>query len=71
MREAGMSAVCEAPIRVVCAWCQREKRLAGLVDEDYQNDRISHGICDEHAVLVLAEARRAISGADATERVAS
>ena len=58
-------------MRVVCAWCQREKRLAGLDDDDYQSDRISHGICDEHVVLVLAEVRRAFSGADATERLAS
>jgi len=62
----------EAGMRVVCAWCQREDRLAGFADdEDYQSERISHGICDKHAVLVLAEARRAISGVDATERVAS
>ena len=58
-------------MRVVCAWCQRERKLAGLDDEDYQGDRISHGICDEHVVLVLAEVRRAMVGAHATERLAS
>jgi hypothetical protein len=58
-------------MRVVCAWCQRERKLAGLDVEDYQDERISHGICDEHVVLVLAEVRRATVGADAIERLAS
>ena len=58
-------------MRVVCAWCQRERKLAGLDVEDNQDERISHGICDEHVVLVLAEVRRAFPGADATERLAS
>jgi hypothetical protein len=58
-------------MRVVCAWCLRERKMAGLDSEDYRDERISHGICDEHAVLVLAEARQALAGADATERLAS
>ena len=58
-------------MRVVCAWCQRERKLAGLDDDEYQGERISHGICDEHVVVVLAEVRRAISGGSATERLAS
>jgi len=58
-------------MRVVCAWCQRERTMAGLDDDADQGERISHGICDEHALLVLAEARRSFEGADAIERVAS
>jgi len=45
--------------------------MAGLDDDADQGERISHGICDEHAILVLAEARRSFEGADAIERVAS
>ena len=58
-------------MRVVCAWCERERKMAGLDDDADQGERISHGICDEHAILVLAEARRSFEGADAIERVAS
>ena len=60
-------------MKVVCAWCQRERKRAGfdLDEEDYLGEPISHGICDEHVVVVLAEARRAMVGAGATERLAS
>jgi hypothetical protein len=44
---------------VVCAWCQSLGRAAVLREKEPQEDpAVSHGICDDHAVLMLAEARR-------------
>jgi len=44
-------------MKVVCAWCER------LGNVEPQGDAISHGICDEHVLVVLAEARRAMPAA--------
>jgi hypothetical protein len=50
---------------VVCAWCQSLGSAKVLREKEPQEDpAISHGICDDHASLVLAEARRVT----ATER---
>ena len=44
---------------VVCAWCQRLGRAAVLGEKEPLDQAvISHGICDEHVRVVLAEARR-------------
>jgi hypothetical protein len=44
---------------VVCAWCQSLGSTKVLREKEPQEDRaVSHGICDDHAVLMLAEARR-------------
>lgn len=42
---------------VVCAWCQRAGHLVVLREVQPENDMISHGICQEHAVAVMTEAR--------------
>lgn len=48
---------------VMCAWCQFEGRPAMLGEKEPRDSAvISHGICDEHALLVLAEARRPTKG---------
>lgn len=48
---------------VVCAWCQLQGRPAMLGEKEPRDtDVISHGICDEHALFVLAEARRSMKG---------
>ena len=45
-------------MKVVCAWCQRAGNFAVLREKEPPGDEISHGICDEHVVVVMAEARR-------------
>jgi hypothetical protein len=45
-------------MKVVCAWCQRQGRLAVLGDKESQQEGVSHGICDDHALLLLAAARQ-------------
>ncbi len=47
---------------VVCAWCQRLGMVRVLGEKEPRNDAVSHGICDEHAVEVLAEARAGVGG---------
>lgn len=43
---------------VVCAWCELEGRPAMLGKKEPRDTAvIAHGICDEHALFVLAEAR--------------
>lgn len=43
---------------VVCAWCQRLGRAAVLGEKEPRDKTVvTHGICDEHVRLVLAEAR--------------
>lgn len=46
-------------MKVVCAWCQPPGRAAKPGEKETQNDAVSHGICDDHARVLLAEARRA------------
>ena len=46
---------------VMCAWCQLQGRPAMLGEKEPRDTAvISHGICDEHALFVLAEARRSM-----------
>jgi hypothetical protein len=43
---------------VVCAWCQHQGRTAVLREkEPFDRPVVSHGICEEHALAVLAEVR--------------
>jgi len=43
---------------VVCAWCQRQGRKTVLREkEPLDSPVVSHGICEEHAVAFIAEAR--------------
>ena len=55
-------------MKVVCAWCERLGNVVVLPDnepqgDEPQGDANSHGICDEHVLVVLAEARRAMPDA--------
>jgi len=45
-------------MKVVCAWCQQAGNFVVLREKEPPGDEISHGICDEHALTFLAEARR-------------
>jgi hypothetical protein len=45
-------------MKVICAWCQRAGNFGVLREKEPPGDEISHGICDEHVVVVMAEARR-------------
>jgi len=45
-------------MKVVCAWCQRDGNFVVLREKEPPGDEISHGICDEHILVFLAEARR-------------
>lgn len=45
-------------MKVVCAWCQHMGTETVLREKEPQNDAVSHGICDDHVLQVLAEARR-------------
>ena len=43
---------------VVCAWCQHQGRQTVLREkEPLDSPVVSHGICEEHVVAFLAEAR--------------
>jgi hypothetical protein len=43
---------------VVCAWCQEQGRTTVLGEkEPLDRPLISHGICEEHARVFLAEVR--------------
>jgi hypothetical protein len=60
---------------VICAWCELQGRPAMLGEKEPRDTPvISHGICNEHALLVRAEARRStervsvIDGGAATSR---
>lgn len=57
---------------VVCAWCQRMGRPAVLGEkEPLDMAVITHGICDEHVLVVQAEALRSRAGASDQDRLAS
>lgn len=54
---------------VVCAWCQRQGRMTVLREKeplDYPG--VSHGICEEHAVAFMAEARAEIASTSLNHR---
>ncbi len=56
---------------VVCAWCQRLGRPAVLGEkEPLDMAVITHGICDEHVLMVRAEARRSLAGESGRDRQA-
>jgi len=56
---------------VVCAWCQRLGRPAVLGEkEPLDMAVITHGICDEHVLMVGAEARRSLAGESGRDRQA-
>jgi hypothetical protein len=43
---------------VVCAWCQEQGRMTVLGEkEPLDHPLVSHGICEEHARVFLAEVR--------------
>ena len=44
-------------MKVVCAWCQQAGHVVVLREKEPQNDMISHGICNEHVIAVMSEAR--------------
>jgi hypothetical protein len=44
-------------MKVVCAWCQRAGHVTVLREKEPENDMVSHGICKEHIVAVMTEAR--------------
>lgn len=58
-------------MKVVCAWCQRQGRPAVLSEKDSQHEGVSHGICDDHALVLLAEARRAQANAKGSQSAAA
>jgi len=63
-------------MKVVCAWCQREGKAKVLYEKESANDGVSHGICDEHVLAVMAEAlmaeaRKTRASASALDRLAS
>jgi hypothetical protein len=43
-------------MKVVCAWCQRAGHAEVLRENEPYDDVISHGICQAHVVVVMAEA---------------
>jgi hypothetical protein len=45
-------------MKVVCAWCQQAGNFVVLREKEPPGDEISHGICDEHVLAVMAEVRR-------------
>jgi hypothetical protein len=58
-------------MKVVCAWCQRDGHGVVLRETEPQDEVISHGICDAHAAVVMAEVRRTRPAASVLERLAS
>ncbi len=55
---------------VVCAWCQHQGRMTVLREkEPFDRPIISHGICDEHARLFLAEVRETRAAALPLDRL--
>jgi hypothetical protein len=57
---------------VMCAWCQSQGRPAMLGEKEPRDSvAVSHGICDEHALLMLTQARRSRERAsEVADRVA-
>ena len=50
-------------MKVVCVWCQQEGKPAILREEDPQDHGVAQGICEHHAVALLARLRRSfVSG---------
>ena len=44
-------------MKVVCAWCQQTGHVMVLRETEPENDMVSHGICNEHIIAVMTEAR--------------
>lgn len=55
-------------MKVVCAWCQQAGHVVVLQEKEPQNDLISHGICNEHVIAVMTEARSLSPRASALAR---
>lgn len=47
---------------VVCAWCQQQGRPAVIGEKAPRDGGVTHGICDDHAILLLAEIRKSKRG---------
>jgi hypothetical protein len=44
-------------MKVLCAWCQRAGHVTVLGEKEPESDMVSHGICKEHIIAVMSEAR--------------
>ena len=55
-------------MKVVCVWCQREGKPAVLREEDPQDTSVTQGICEAHAVLLLAKLRRSFGSGGGSPR---
>jgi len=54
---------------VVCAWCQHQGRTQVLREKEPLDCQVvSHGICEEHARVFLAEVREAKVAAPSLDR---
>jgi hypothetical protein len=54
---------------VVCAWCQQQGRTTVLGEkEPLDRPQISHGICEEHARVFLAQVRELKNADSPVER---
>ena len=42
-------------MKVVCAWCERQGRPSLLREKEPRGGGVTHGICDDHIQLLLAE----------------
>lgn len=42
-------------MKVVCAWCEKQGRPSLLREVEPRGGGVSHGICDDHVQLLLAE----------------
>ena len=45
-------------MKVVCVWCEHEGKPAILREEDPRDPSVTQGICEAHAVRLLARLRR-------------
>jgi hypothetical protein len=55
-------------MKVVCAWCQQAGHLVVLRELGPENGMVSHGICKEHTIAVMTEARLLTPRASALDR---
>jgi hypothetical protein len=55
-------------MRVVCVWCEQEGKPAILREEDPHDASVTQGICEAHAVRLLAKLRRSFASGSASPR---
>lgn len=57
-------------MRIVCSWCEREGRADPVIRvvEPVEDVRVSHGMCNEHALGMLLASRYADSEAGVPRR---